>query len=216
MRRQLVSELGCVAGVDEVGRGPLAGPVTAAAVILDPLQPIPGLRDSKRLSEQRRIALAEEIKSHAIAYQIAHASVSEIDEINILHASMLAMQRAIEQLPQTPCLALIDGNRAPTVGCDTVTVIKGDDRIDCISAASILAKVCRDQLMVELDEVWPGYGFAQHKGYGTKVHMKALDALGPCRVHRRSFAPVRERLSGHPGQAQPKQARVVTVAESNR
>lgn len=212
MRTTLFSELGCVAGVDEVGRGPLAGPVTAAAVMLDPTRPIAGLRDSKKLSAKRRVELAQQIKERALDYHIAHVSVSEIDEINILQASMLAMQRAIEGLVQPPQLALIDGNRAPAVGCDTVTVIKGDDRVNCISAASILAKVCRDQLMTELDEACPGYGFAQHKGYGTKAHMQALDQLGPCRIHRRSFAPVRSRLAS----PNPTQTRKPAAQEHNR
>ena len=195
MPRSPWSDLALVVGVDEVGRGPLAGPVTAAAVILNPLSPIAGLRDSKRLNHNQRVNFAEQIKQQASAYAIAHASVAEIDKLNILHASMLAMQRAIERLPIMPQLALIDGNRVPDVRCAATSIVKGDDRVSCISAASILAKVCRDELMVELDVAWPGYGFAQHKGYGTRAHMSALDQLGPCNAHRRSFAPVRSRLA---------------------
>ena len=195
MPRSPWSDLALVVGVDEVGRGPLAGPVTAAAVILNPLSPIAGLRDSKRLNHNQRVNFAEQIKQQASAYAIAHASVAEIDKLNILHASMLAMQRAIERLPIMPQLALIDGNRVPDVRCAATSIVKGDDRVSCISAASILAKVCRDELMVELDVAWPGYGFAQHKGYGTRAHMSALDQLGPCNAHRRSFAPVRLRFA---------------------
>ncbi len=189
--RNSVTQLVSVAGVDEVGRGPLAGPVTAAAVILDPARPVFGLRDSKRLTERARDRLAGEIRESAIAYSVAHASVAEIDEINILKASMLAMQRAVAALTTAPELALIDGNRAPEVSCATEAIVRGDDRVACISAASILAKVSRDALMVELAQQWPGYGFEQHKGYGTALHRRKLQELGVTPAHRRSFAPVR-------------------------
>jgi len=193
--RNFVTQLVTVAGVDEVGRGPLAGPVTAAAVILDPARPVIGLRDSKRLSERARNRLALEIREFAIAHSVAHASVAEIDEINILQASMLAMQRAVCGLSIQPELALIDGNRAPEVSCATEAIIKGDDRVACISAASVLAKVSRDALMVELGQQWPGYGFEQHKGYGTALHRRKLQDLGVTPAHRRSFAPVRAVLA---------------------
>lgn len=196
--QQLVTQLVSVAGVDEVGRGPLAGPVTAAAVILDPARPVIGLRDSKRLTERARDRLAIEIQESAIAFSIAHASVAEIDELNILQASMLAMQRAIETLSAQPQLALIDGNRSPSVACATQTIIKGDDKVAAISAASVLAKVTRDALMVELAQEWPGYGFEQHKGYGTALHRRKLTELGVTPVHRRSFAPVRALLQASP------------------
>ena len=193
-----VTQLVAVAGVDEVGRGPLAGPVTAAAVILDPARPVFGLRDSKRLTERARDRLAIEIRQSAIACSVAHASVEEIDDLNILHASMLAMQRAIETLSAEPSLALIDGNRSPLVACATQAIIKGDDRVPVISAASVLAKVARDALMVELAEKWPGYGFEQHKGYGTALHRRKLQELGVTPAHRRSFAPVRAVLQSQP------------------
>ncbi len=196
--QQLVTQLISVAGVDEVGRGPLAGPVTAAAVILDPARPVIGLRDSKRLTERARDRLAIEIQESAIAFSIAHASVAEIDELNILHASMLAMQRAVETLSAQPQLALIDGNRAPSVVCATQTIIKGDDKVAAISAASVLAKVTRDALMVELAQEWPGYGFEQHKGYGTALHRRKLTELGVTPAHRRSFAPVRAVIQASP------------------
>lgn len=191
--------LASVAGVDEVGRGPLAGPVTAAAVILDPARPVLGLRDSKKLSEKARVRLASEIRDRAIAWSVTHASVEEIDELNILHASMLAMQRAVDALAQAPELALIDGNRAPKVRCATHTIVKGDDRVASISAASVLAKVTRDALMVEMAETWPGYGFEQHKGYGTALHRRKLVELGVTPMHRRSFAPVRNALESTNG-----------------
>jgi len=185
--RNFVTQLVTVAGVDEVGRGP--------AVILDPARPVIGLRDSKRLSERARNRLALEIREFAIAHSVAHASVAEIDEINILQASMLAMQRAVQELKTQPELALIDGNRAPEVRCATEAIVKGDDRVACISAASVLAKVARDTLMVELAVQWPGYGFEQHKGYGTALHRRKLQELGVTPVHRRSFAPVRTLLA---------------------
>lgn len=189
---QPMTWLAQVAGVDEVGRGPLAGPVTAAAVILDPEQPVLGLRDSKKLSEKARVRLACEIQRSALAWSVAHASIAEIDELNILHASMLAMQRAVQTLSTAPRLALIDGNRAPRLDCATHTIVKGDDRVASISAASVLAKVTRDALMVEMAEAWPGYGFEQHKGYGTDLHRRKLRELGVTPMHRRSFAPVRQ------------------------
>lgn len=187
----ICTQLAEVAGVDEVGRGPLAGPVTAAAVILDPARPIQGLRDSKKLSEKSRNLLADDVRRYALAWSIRHASVAEIDELNILHASMLAMQRAVEALEVLPGLALIDGNRAPDVTCDARPIIKGDDRVASISAASVIAKVARDDLMIKMAETWPGYGFEQHKGYGTALHRRKLQELGVTPEHRRSFAPVR-------------------------
>ena len=194
-RSQLsLTRLAEVAGVDEVGRGPLAGPVTAAAVILNPEQPVIGLRDSKKLSAKARERLAQEIQESALAWSVAHASIAEIDKLNILHASMLAMQRAVQALSTAPALALIDGNRAPQLDCAAHTIIKGDDRVACISAASVLAKVTRDDLMIQLAENWPGYGFEQHKGYGTALHRRKIKELGVTPMHRRSFAPVRQAL----------------------
>jgi ribonuclease HII len=180
-----------VAGVDEAGRGPLAGPVVAAAVILDPDRPIAGLADSKALSEARREKLAPLIRRDSLAWAIGMASVEEIDRINILQASLLAMQRAIERLSPRPALALVDGNQAPRLLCPVQTVVRGDVSVPAISAASILAKVGRDALMLELDERYPEYGFAAHKGYPTAAHLRALERVGVSPVHRRSFAPVR-------------------------
>ncbi len=180
-----------LAGVDEVGRGPLAGDVVAAAVILDPQQSIEGLADSKKLSESRREQLAVEIREKALAWSVARATVAEIDEINILHASMLAMKRAVEGLSREPDYVLVDGNRLPKWRYAAEPVIKGDSRVAAISAASILAKVQRDNEMVELDQQYPGYGLARHKGYPTRQHMAALGELGVTPIHRRSFAPVR-------------------------
>ena len=180
-----------IAGVDEAGRGPLAGPVVASAVILDPHSPIQGLADSKKLSEKKRDQLFDLIMSHALAVGIGFASVQEIDEINILHASMLAMQRAVAELAITPTLALIDGNRCPTLPCASEAIIKGDQKEPCISAASIIAKVTRDREMVQLHQQYPAYGFAKHKGYPTAAHMQALTEHGVTPSHRRSFAPVR-------------------------
>ena len=188
----LVQEL--VAGVDEVGRGPLCGAVVTAAVILDPLRPILGLNDSKKLSEARREALFDEIREKALAWCIARAEVEEIDRLNILQATMLAMQRAVEGLSVTPKLALIDGNRCPRLAVPSAAVVKGDSQVPAIAAASILAKVSRDREMLQLDAQYPGYGFAQHKGYPTPVHLEALCRLGPTPIHRRSFAPVRNLL----------------------
>lgn len=184
-----------VAGVDEAGRGPLAGPVCAAAVILDPRNRAPGIADSKQLSASRREELALAIEETAIAWAVAFVDVVEIDRINILQASLMAMRRALEALTVAPRLALIDGNRCPTgLSCPSEAVVRGDRTVLSIGAASILAKVARDQEMRRLDHCHPGYGFARHKGYGTKAHLAALDLLGPCVEHRRSFAPVRERL----------------------
>jgi len=180
-----------VAGVDEAGRGPLAGPVVAAAVILNPQEPIAGLADSKQLSEKRRDCLAQQIKDKALAFAIASASVAEIDDINILHASLLAMQRAVHALSIMPTLALIDGNRCPVLNCPSQALIKGDQREPAIMAASILAKVSRDAHMKMLHEQCPQYDFARHKGYPTKAHVAALEKFGASDFHRRSFAPVR-------------------------
>ncbi|WP_444923076.1 ribonuclease HII [Microbulbifer sp. DLAB2-AF] len=182
------------AGVDEVGRGPLAGDVVAAAVILDPAEPILGLADSKKLSEKKRESLFEEICECALSFSIARATVEEIDQINILQASLLAMRRAVEQLPLQPEFVLVDGNKRPDWSYPCDTVIKGDGRVAAIAAASILAKVTRDREMVELDARYPGYGLAGHKGYPTKAHMQALEELGPSPLHRVSFAPVRKLL----------------------
>lgn len=184
-----------LAGVDEVGRGPLAGPVVAAAVILDPSQPIAGLADSKKLSEKKREALFDEIKAKALSFAIAEASVAEIDQLNILHASMLAMKRALEALEPRAEYALIDGNRCPLLSIPSEPVVKGDARVAEIAAASILAKVHRDRYMVELDAQYPGYGLAKHKGYPTKAHLAALDELGVQVIYRRSFGPVAKRLA---------------------
>ena len=177
-----------ICGVDEAGRGPLAGPVCAAAVILPPDLELEGLNDSKKLSEKRREALYPLICEQALAYGIAFASEQEIDELNILQATFLAMRRAVEQLGQKPDLALVDGNREPDFGGVPVrTIIKGDSRSANIAAASILAKVTRDRFMLEQDAVYPQYGFAVHKGYGTQKHYAALREFGPCPIHRRSF-----------------------------
>ena len=183
-------EIILVAGVDEAGRGPLAGPVIAAAVILDPQHPIAGLADSKKLSETQREALFTKIQTHALAWAVGRAEVTEIDELNILQATMLAMQRAIAALKITPVLALIDGNCAPKLACETQTIIKGDEKEPAISAASILAKVTRDREMLILDKEFPAYGFKQHKGYPTKAHILALEQHGITPIHRCSYAPV--------------------------
>lgn len=183
-----------VAGVDEVGRGPLAGAVVAAAVILDPNNPIEGLTDSKKLTEKKRDALFDIIKRDSKAWAIGRAEVEEIDELNILHASMLAMKRAVEQLTPQAEYALVDGNRCPDLACPSEAVVKGDLTVPCISAASILAKVARDREMEALDQQYPGYGLAKHKGYPTKAHMDALKELGPTEIHRRSFGPVAKLL----------------------
>ncbi len=185
------------AGVDEVGRGPIAGPVVAAAVILDPNKPIPGLADSKKLSEKKRETLYEEIVNSSLSFAIASASVEEIDQLNILHASLLAMKRAIEALSPAAEFALIDGNRCPKLSIPSDFVIKGDSKVACISAASILAKVTRDREMVVLDKLYPGYGLAKHKGYPTKAHLDALSKNGPNELYRRSFRPVSDLLNKH-------------------
>lgn len=183
-----------IAGVDEVGRGPLAGPVVAAAVILDPARPIKGLADSKKLSERRREELAEIIRERALAWALGRAEVEEIDRLNILQASLLAMRRAVEALDPAAEFALIDGNRCPVLPCPSEAVIKGDAKVPAISAASIIAKVTRDREMVELDHRYPGYGLAGHKGYPTQAHCQALAELGVTEIHRRSFGPVKRLL----------------------
>ncbi len=181
-----------IAGVDEVGRGPLCGPVIAAAVILDINYPIDGLDDSKKMSEKKREALFDTICEKSLAWCLGRAEVEEIDQLNILHASMLAMQRAVEGLSVKPELALIDGNRCPSLPCPAQAIVKGDSKIAEIAAASIIAKVARDREMAELDKLYPGYGIAGHKGYPTKAHLKALRTFGPTAIYRRSFRPVRE------------------------
>ena len=183
---------GLVCGVDEAGRGPLAGPVVAAAVILDPNNPIDGLNDSKKLSARRRERLKAEICAKALAWAVAEASVEEIDTINILHASMLAMQRAVDALSVRPIRALIDGNRCPKLACEVEAVVGGDGKIEAIAAASILAKTTRDAGMSNLHLCYPQYGFDRHMGYPTALHLQALREHGPSPVHRRSFSPVRQ------------------------
>jgi ribonuclease HII len=185
-----VGQLG-LCGVDEAGRGPLAGPVMAAAVMLDPEQPIPGLRDSKKLSAAKREQLADAIRLHAAAWCVAEASVAEIDQMNILQATMLAMQRAVAGLGRAPDEVWVDGNRCPNWAWRSQAVVKGDDKVASIAAASILAKTTRDQFMQQLHTDFPAYGFAQHMGYGTAVHLAALQTHGACPHHRRSFAPVK-------------------------
>ena len=179
-----------IAGIDEAGRGPLAGPVVAAAVILDPAQPIAGLADSKILSATRREQLAVEIRATALAWALGRAEAAEIDQINILQATLLAMQRAVANLPIAPDHVLVDGNRCPTLACPCQAIIKGDATEPAISAASILAKTARDAELRQLDACYPQYGFARHKGYPTAAHREALRRYGPCPEHRRSFAPV--------------------------
>ena len=185
---------GLTAGVDEAGRGPLAGPVVAAAVILDELQPIAGLADSKTLTAARRERLYDEIRAKALCCSIAEASVQEIDQLNILQATLLAMRRAVLGLRLKPVMVLVDGNRLPTLGIPAEAVVKGDALVAAISAASILAKVHRDRWCVQVHEEFPQYGFAGHKGYGTALHMAALREHGACVHHRRSFAPVAQNL----------------------
>ncbi|MDH3872047.1 MAG: ribonuclease HII [Gammaproteobacteria bacterium] len=196
---ELVIPTGRVAGVDEAGRGPLAGPVVAGAVILDPDNPVSGLRDSKRLTAARREALYDEIRDKALAWAVGRADVEEIDRINILQASLLAMQRAVTALQPAAEYALIDGNRCPDLPCPAQAIVRGDNRVAAISAASIMAKVTRDREMIELDAHYPGYGLAQHKGYPSKAHMEALQRLGVLPVHRRSYAPVRKILEAQQG-----------------
>ena len=181
---------GLLAGVDEAGRGPLAGPVVAAAVILDDLQPILGLNDSKKLSERKRQYLALEIKAKALCFSIAQASVEEIDEMNILQATLLAMRRAVAGLRLKPVKALIDGNRIPKLDVIAEAIVQGDAKVACISAASILAKTTRDEWMLAMHQQYPQYQFAAHKGYGTAVHLAALRAHGASPIHRKSFRPV--------------------------
>ena len=180
-----------VCGVDEAGRGPLAGPVFAAAVILDPKRPIEGLRDSKKLTEARRDELAPQIRERALAWAVSSCSHEEIDTLNILQATMLAMRRAVEALASVPTIALIDGNRCPPLEVKAHAIVDGDDKVHAISAASILAKTARDAALVTLHETYPQYAFDQHKGYSTALHLARLREHGPCPVHRRSFAPVR-------------------------
>jgi len=186
-----------IAGVDEVGRGPLVGDVVAAAVILPQNHNIIGLADSKKLSEKKRDALFELIIENAVSYCIARATPEEIDDLNILHASMLAMKRAVEGLPIQPSFVRVDGNRLPVWDYKAEAIVGGDALVEEISAASIVAKVVRDREMVELDKAFPGYGFAQNKGYPTKVHLSALDSLGVTPYHRRSFGPVKKRIASN-------------------
>ena len=186
-----------MAGVDEAGRGPLAGPVFAAAVILDDLLPNPGLADSKKLSAKQRNVLYDYIKANALAFCVAQATVEEIDRLNIFQATMLAMQRAVKGLRLKPGKVLVDGNRIPVLDILAEAIVKGDAKVPCISAASILAKVERDRWCESIDTEFPGYGFAKHKGYGTAEHMNALSNLGPTCWHRRSFAPVAQWVNAH-------------------
>lgn len=188
---------GHVAGVDEAGRGPLAGPVVVAAVILDPLRPIDGLADSKRLTARRREALAERIRDEALARALVRVEPGEVDALNVLHATMAGMARAVAGLGRAPARVLVDGDRRPDLAVPTEAIVGGDGREPAIAAASILAKVARDRCMVELDAIHPGYGFATHKGYATRGHLEALHRLGPCAAHRRSFAPVHFAASQH-------------------
>lgn len=183
-----------LAGIDEAGRGPLAGPVVAAVVVLDPRDKINGLTDSKKLSAKRREVLALEIRARAFAWGIGRASVEEIDQLNILQATLLAMQRAVGRLPRLPLRALVDGNQCPALDCETEAVVGGDRTVPAISAASILAKTARDAEMHDLHQLYPQYGFDRHMGYPTAQHMKALLRHGPADCHRRSFAPVRRML----------------------
>ena len=187
---------GPVCGVDEAGRGPWAGPVSAAAVILHPKKTIKGLDDSKKLSAKTREALEVEIKAKAMAWSVGFASVTEIAELNILHATGLAMRRAVEALATPPMYALVDGNYCFKLPCEVKTVVGGDAKSKSIAAASILAKVARDRLMVEMDGLYPGYGFASHKGYGAPIHSEALLSLGPCEIHRMAWGPVKLALMG--------------------
>lgn len=183
-----------VAGADEAGRGPLVGAVVAAAVILDNDRPIEGLNDSKKLTEKKRLSLAAEIQQKALAWSVVSVSADEIDRINILQASLLAMKRAVESLSVSADIALIDGNKCPDLACRTEAIVKGDSRVKAISAASILAKVERDQQMVQLHEQYPQYEFARHKGYPTRLHLELLQQHGPCPEHRKSFGPVKKLL----------------------
>jgi ribonuclease HII len=188
-----------LAGVDEVGRGPLAGDVVTAAVILDPRRPVAGLADSKKLSVTRRNQLAGEIREKALSWYVARASVDEIDQYNILRATLMAMVRAVDGLTLKPEYVAVDGNRLPDWGYAAEAVVRGDDKVPAISAASILAKVCRDAEMCLAERAFPGYGFASHKGYGTRAHREAIALLGPCLIHRKSFEPVKSLLSARQG-----------------
>ncbi len=201
----------CTAGVDEVGRGPLAGPVVAAAVILRPNAWPVGLKDSKRLSARRREVLAQEIRAQAWCWALGRAEVTEIDDLNILRASHLAMQRAVAGLSLRPEFLLVDGNLLPSFAIPAVAVIKGDDRVPEISAASIIAKVARDAEMVRAARDYPGYGLEKHKGYPTAEHLAALRRLGPCPLHRCSFAPIREAVARMTARKAARQARAVLV-----
>mgnify|MGYP000868074410 FL=1 len=192
---ELIVPIGLVCGIDEAGRGPLAGTVVAAAVILDPLRPIAGLNDSKKLSEKKRDALALLIRERAIAWAVASASVEEIDRLNILHATMLAMQRAVAALSVRPTAAMVDGNRCPKLDVPCEAIVKGDGKIASIAAASILAKTVRDAEMMVLHAQYPMYGFDRHMGYPTVAHVDALEEFGASPVHRRSFGPVARQLS---------------------
>lgn len=183
---------GYVAGVDEAGRGPLAGPVTAAAVVLPQMCRLSGLDDSKRLTEKKRSILFDLIREQAVSFSIVFVQPAEIDQMNILQASLLAMHRAVDSLGITPSMVLVDGNRCPAWSYPSQAVVKGDSKLQCIAAASVLAKVARDRVMLDLDARYPGYGFARHKGYPTPQHFEALQRLGPSKVHRMSFTPVRE------------------------
>ena len=192
---ELIIPNGLVCGIDEAGRGPLAGTVVAAAVILDPEKPIPGLNDSKKLSEKKRVLLAAQIRERAIAWSVASASVEEIDQLNILQATLLAMQRAVAGLSVKPVSALVDGNRCPKLDCPAEAVVQGDGKIASIAAASILAKTTRDAEMLVLHEQYPMYGFDRHMGYPTAAHFAALRTHGASPVHRRSFGPVAAKLA---------------------
>lgn len=192
---ELIVPAGLVCGIDEAGRGPLAGPVVAAAVILDPARPIPGLNDSKKLSEKKREALAVLVRERAVAWAVAEATVEEIDRLNILHATMLAMQRAVAGLAVRPTSAMVDGNRCPKLDIPAEAVVKGDGKIASIAAASILAKTVRDAGMLALHAQYPMYSFDRHMGYPTAAHFQALEDHGASPVHRRSFGPVAKQLS---------------------
>jgi ribonuclease HII len=190
-----INNVELLAGVDEVGRGPLAGAVVACAVILDPEKPVSGLNDSKKINQKKRERLSNEIKANALAWSLGRAEVEEIDELNILKASLLAMKRAVELLKIEPKLVVVDGQYTPDIEHEKIAIIKGDSLVPAISAASIIAKVARDNEMIKFDEVYPGYGFSSHKGYPTKQHIESLEKLGITEIHRRSFAPVAKYLS---------------------
>lgn len=198
-------EAAVIAGVDEAGRGPLAGPVVAAAVVLDEACPIQGLADSKVLSPGARERLDRLIKRDALAWAVGRAAVEEIDRVNILQASLVAMQRAVAALGIMPQHVLVDGNRAPAFACAATPIVKGDSKVPAISAASIVAKVTRDREMLDWDVRYPGYGFARHKGYATKHHLQMLKELGPCPCHRKSFAPVRNALHREVGRSEDRE-----------